>query len=362
LFSNYVSWRWIGWINLPLLGFAAPLVIFFLKLRPLEVDTSLAQNISNLDWIGMALVVTGITIFVLPLSWAGSLFPWIAWQTLLPIFVGLILLICFAIYERKPVAPIMPHRLFHSKTANMTLLGAFIHGMILVALLQYLPLWYQAVGLRTAIQSAVALMPTVITSVVFAAVSMMMVGVVGGYVWILRGAWVVLTLGTGLLALLNVDSSSSMQMGVPILWGMGVALLRLNMLPMQASVKRVDDTGAAIGLLMTIRLFGGLVGLTISSTIFNSVFATRITSVADQLGGPLKSLKDAENAVAFIPELRVNDVEIKMLERVLEVYLGSFKAIFYAMTACSGLGLVSSLFVEEIELGGKDLGRQRFEE
>jgi MFS family permease len=362
LFSNYVSWRWIGWINLPLLGFAAPLVIFFLKLRPVQLDTWLVDKISNLDWIGMVLVVSGITILVLPLSWAGSLFPWVSWQTLLPMFAGLVLLVVFAIFEAKPVAPIMPHRLFHSKTTNMTLAGAFIHGMILVALLQFLPLWYQAVGLRTAIQSAVSLMPTVITSVVFAAVSMMMVSVVGGYVWILRFAWIVLTLGTGLLALLNVDSSPSMRIGVPILWGMGVALLRLNMLPMQASVKRVDDTGAAIGLLMTIRLFGGLVGLTIVSTIFNSVFSSDIASVSDLLKGPLAPLADASNAVAFITEIRVVELAAESIKPVLEVYLSSFKAIFYAMTAFSGVGLITSMFVDEIDLSGKNLGRQRFEE
>ncbi|EPE24250.1 MFS general substrate transporter [Glarea lozoyensis ATCC 20868] len=361
-FSNYLTWRWIGWINLPLLGFAAPLVIFFLKLRPVRLDSSLVENLNNLDWIGMALVVVGITVFVLPLSWAGSLFPWGSWQTLLPMLLGLVLLVTFAIYEAKPKAPIVPHRLFRSKTANMTLAGAFIHGMILVALLQYLPLFYQAVGLQTAIQSAVSLMPTVITSVVFAAASMMMVSVIGGYVWILRFAWVVLTVGTGLLALFNADSSSSMRLGVPILWGTGVALLRLNMLPMQASVKGVDDTGAAIGLLMTIRMFGGLIGLTIASTIFNSVFSNSISSTAGQLTGPLAPLSDASNAVAFILELRVVDISTEALRRILGVYLTSFRAIFFAMTAFSGLGLVTSMFVDEIDLSKKNLGRQRFEE
>lgn len=87
LFSTYASWRWIGWINLPLLGIGTPLVFFFLKLRPVPLDASLAKNLERLDWIGMALVVVGITIFVLPLSWAGSLFPWVSWQTLVPLLL-----------------------------------------------------------------------------------------------------------------------------------------------------------------------------------------------------------------------------------------------------------------------------------
>lgn len=179
---------------------------------------------------------------------------------------------------------------------------------------------------------------------------------------VLRLAWVILTLGTGLLALFDVGSSSSMRLGLPILWGAGVALLRLNLLPMQASVKNVDDTGLAIGQFLTIRMFGGLVGLTISATIFNSVFSTSISATAVHLTGPLAPLKDVANAVAFIDKLRSIDVPVETRDQVLRVYLKCFQTIFYTMTGLSGLGLVTSLFVDEIDLKSQGLGNQRFEE
>ncbi|KOS36439.1 hypothetical protein ACN38_g12813 [Penicillium nordicum] len=362
LFSTYATWRWIGWINLPLLGIGIPLVFFFLKLRPVPLDTTLASNLKRLDWIGMALVIIAITIFVVPLSWAGSLFPWASWQTLLPLLLGVVAFAIFVFYEARPAAPIIPYRIFHSKTGNLTLVGGFIHGIIMVSLLQYLPLLYQAVELESAISSALSLLPTVIISVVVAAVSMLMVPLFGGYVWLLRLSWVVLTLGTGLLALFDVGTSSSMRYGLPILWGQGVALLRLNILPMQASVKNVDDTSLAMGQFLAIRLFGGLVGLTISSAIFNSVFAASISDATIQLTGDLSPLKDASNAVNFIDELRSLDVSFTILEQVLRVYLKCFQAIFYTMTGLSGLGLLTSVFLDEINLKRHALGNQRFEE
>ncbi|KAJ1709263.1 putative MFS transporter [Aspergillus flavus] len=191
---------------------------------------------------------------------------------------------------------------------------------------------------------------------------MLMVPLFGGYVWVLRLAWIILTLGTGLLALFDVGSSSSMRLGLPILWGTGVALLCLNLLPMQASVKNVDDTGLAIGQFLTIRMFGGLVGLTISSTIFNTVFSTSMSATAVQLTGPLTPLQDAANAIAFIDKLRSPDVPPGTLDHVLRVYLKCFQTIFYTMTGLSGLGLVTSMFVDEIDLKSQDLGNQRFEE
>ncbi|KAF7884642.1 uncharacterized protein EAF02_004978 [Botrytis sinoallii] len=360
ILSNYASWRWIGWVNLPILGISAPLIVFFLRLRPVELDEKLSANLKKLDWIGMMLVVTGITIFVLPLSWAGSLFPWKSWQTLLPILLGAALLVIFVVYEAKPKVPILPHRLFHSRTANMTLAAAFVHGMILISLLQYLPLFYQAVELETAIRSAVSLLPTVIISVVFAAISMMMVSVVGGYVWIIRFGWIITILGTGLLALFDVGSSSSLLFGLPILWGMGVSLLRLLLLPIQASVKNVDDTGLAIGISLTIRMFGGLIGLTVASTIFNSVFSASIASI--ELTGTLSRLHNPSKAVSFIPELRSLEISPKVLDAVLRVYLGCFKTIFYTMAGFGGLGLITSLLTEDLDLNKKDVGQQRFEE
>ncbi|KAF9775748.1 hypothetical protein IL306_006122 [Fusarium sp. DS 682] len=361
LFATYASWRWIGWVNLPILGFGTPLLFFFLKLRPVTMDSSLASNIERLDWIGMGLVVSGITIFVLPLSWAGSLFPWSSWQTLLPMLLGVLVLVGFVFYEAKPAAPIMPHRLFHSITANMTLLGGFIHGAILVSLLQYLPLIYQAVYLETPIKSAVFLLPSSFISVFIAVISMMMVPLFGGYTWLLRLSWVLLALGTGIMALFSLHSPSSMLFGLPIMWGTGVALLRLNILPMQASVKDVNDTGVAIGQFYTIKMFGGLIGLTIASAIFNTVFAKTIASSSVQLTGPLQPL-DASKAVAFIKELGSLNVSQKTLNDVLVVYLECFRTIFYTMAGLGALGLITSMFLEEIDLKSQGRGNQRFED
>ncbi|KAF9878810.1 Major facilitator superfamily domain, general substrate transporter [Colletotrichum karsti] len=362
LFSTYASWRWIGWINLPLLGVGTILLFFFLKLRAVPLGATLVSNLKRLDLVGMPLIVVGISIFCVPVSWAGSLFPWASWQTLVPLLLGVAMIAVFAWYESKPAAPIIPHRLFQSKTGNMALVGGFVHGMVLISLLQYLPLFYQAVQLETAISAAVCLLPTVIVSVVVAAVSMMMVPLFGGYVWLLRLSWVITALGTGLLALFTVDSPRSMLDGLPILWGQGVSLLRLMMLPAQASVKHADDEGLATANFLTIRMFGALVGLAICSPIFNTVFSTSISGATVDLAGPLAPLREASNAVNFIGELRTLEVPASTLNQVLQVYLESFKAIFYTMAALGGLGLVSSVFLEELELRRKDRGNQQFED
>ncbi|KAL1600429.1 hypothetical protein SLS60_006814 [Paraconiothyrium brasiliense] len=179
---------------------------------------------------------------------------------------------------------------------------------------------------------------------------MMMVPMFGGYVWLLRISWVITALGTSLLALFGVGSPTSIIYGLPILWAQGVSLLRILMLPIQASVKCVDDEGLATANILTIRMFGALVGLAICSPIFNSVFSNSVSEAAVEFVGPLSSLKDASNAVEFIGELRSLHVPTTTLAQVSRVYLEPFKAIFYTMAGVSGLGLVSSMFLDETEL------------
>ncbi|KAM0471256.1 hypothetical protein ACHAPX_009438 [Trichoderma viride] len=358
---QYASWRWIGWINLPFISVAYPLILFCLKLKP--VDSPLLQKTKQLDWIGMAIFTLACTLFVLPLTWGGTLYSWQSWKTLLPFVVGILGLIVFAWYESKPSRPIIPHRIFYPRTASVTLVTAVLHGMLLFSLLQYLPFFYQAVAGETLIRSALSLLPTSIISVLAAGSSAALVGPLKGYRWPMWISWITLTVGSGLLSLFSVSTSTAMKYGLPIVWGLGIgALLRIAQLPMQASVANINDTGVAIGLLMFARLLGGLTGLAISSTIFSNAFGPSISKIIPDLPANLQVLGNANTAIEFIPKLRTIDIPSDVLLLIRESYLDAFKAIFYTMTGISGLGFFISLGLEELSLDKEDRGQQQFDD
>jgi hypothetical protein len=113
-------------------------------------------------------------LLVIPMSWAGAFFPCRSWQNLLPMFLGVAVLVAFGFYEARPDVPIVfLIAFFYLKTGNVALVGGFIHGLVLVSLLQYLPLLEHSVERESAILAAVALLPTSIDSVSVAAVLMM---------------------------------------------------------------------------------------------------------------------------------------------------------------------------------------------
>ncbi|ORY70956.1 major facilitator superfamily domain-containing protein [Pseudomassariella vexata] len=360
LFSSLVTWRWLGWVNLPLLGISFTLTIFFLQLRPLK--TSLSHKLGRLDWTGMSLFTIGSVLFVLPLSWADNLYAWESYRTILPLLLGTAILATFAVYERRPTAPIMLYRIFQSKTASATFIGVFFHGMSLYSLLQWLPLMYQAVMAQTVLQSAVTLLPTSFISVIGAVIGISVVGMANiGYRWSIRLSWILTTAGTGILVLLDAHSSTTFRTGPPVIWGAGIGLLlRLLVLPVQASVLHVDETGLAIGILLTFRLVGGLVGLAVCSIIFSSVFSRDIAALG-MLPDSLLPLRDPNTAIAFIPTLRTLKLPEDTLLSIRQAYLTAIQPIYYAMTGFSGLCLLSSFFAKDLSMRKTEMGQQQFE-
>ena len=255
----------------------------------------------------------------------------------------------------------MPYRIFCSKTASAALAGVFLHGVSLYSLLQWLPLLYQAVMAKTVLQSAVLLLPTSVVSVVAAVSGITVVGLANiGYRWSIRISWALTAVRTGILVLLGTNSSVSFAYGLPVIWGAGIGLLlRLLYLPLQASVVRVDDIGLAIGILLTFRLLGGLVGLSICSTVFSSYFSRSLASVAN-LPDALQHLRDPEAAVAFIPLLKTLDLPHETLEPIVQAYMTSIRAIMYTMTGFAGLGFLSSFLISELTLEKTEMGQQQF--
>ena len=62
------SWRWIFWVNLPLAGVTAILVMFFLKLEQIE-GSSARKRLLSIDWLGNIVFAASITIVLVAISW-----------------------------------------------------------------------------------------------------------------------------------------------------------------------------------------------------------------------------------------------------------------------------------------------------
>jgi MFS family permease len=155
-------WRWIFWINLPFIGVGGISITIFLKAN--KRPGSFLGKLKELDWIGMGLFLTSTTGFLIPISRGGIEYPWSSWHTLVPLLVCTTGLVALAIHQEYVAkCPFVHTSIFKNRSAAIILTLTVLYGLILSAVLFYLPLYFEAVKGMSPVMAGVAILPWTLT-------------------------------------------------------------------------------------------------------------------------------------------------------------------------------------------------------
>lgn len=156
----HASWRWLFAVNLPLGALAA------WRLGRLPRGTPHPDAAGVADLAGLALFAAGTTLLLFGLSSAGHRFAWLSWQTAACLLMGALMWLMLLAHEHRQRAPFFPVDLLKIHSLRQCLLTAVCSTFCLLALVFYLPVYYQ-LGLNTgAAQSGVLLMPVLLGFIV----------------------------------------------------------------------------------------------------------------------------------------------------------------------------------------------------
>src|SRR5690625_2242222 len=138
VFAQFVSWRWIFWINVPL----ALLAAMMLWRRFIEPDHEGQRE--PVDLLGATLLTGGSTLLVPGLLQAGT-WVWADARTLGVLVGGVLLLVLFAIRSRRVRYPILRLEVLRRRLIATTTIAAFMVGVIVLGLSTYVPIYAQGV-------------------------------------------------------------------------------------------------------------------------------------------------------------------------------------------------------------------------
>src|SRR5213078_1823090 len=115
--TEAISWRWIFYINLPVVVVSLGLIYFALR-------ESKAANASPFsDWLGASLLVGFLGLLMMGLFLGGSTFAWTSWAEI-ALFVGsVLLLVGFVLAEQRAREPVLPPRLFRHQRVPAAVRG-----------------------------------------------------------------------------------------------------------------------------------------------------------------------------------------------------------------------------------------------
>ncbi|MEU2102975.1 MULTISPECIES: MFS transporter [unclassified Nocardia] len=138
LFAEYVSWRWIFLINLPLSALAGWMLVR-------NFAESAPRQRQSVDYLGAALLTLGAGALILGLLEGGQAWAWSS-PASIGIFVGgAVVLILFGLVERTARNPILPLWVFTRRVVIASSLASVLVGAVVLGATSYVPTFTQGV-------------------------------------------------------------------------------------------------------------------------------------------------------------------------------------------------------------------------
>ncbi|KAL9044523.1 MAG: hypothetical protein Q9214_002341 [Letrouitia sp. 1 TL-2023] len=340
-FTDSISWRWCFYINLPIGGLAAAMLVFVLHLpSPPRPQQTWMQILWSLDPLGQMLFLPSIICVLIALQWAGTEYAWSNARVIVLMVFFVILLVAFIINElwMGPKATIPPNVASQRTVAAASCFAFFNYAQFFI-FVYFIPIYFQAIKGVDAEQSGIDTIPLIVANNVASLTSGILTTKFGTYVQYFYGCSILTSIGGGLITTWQVDSPHSKWIGYQIISGFGTGLALA--LPQVAVQPGLSPQEIPIGISMTIffQFFGGAIFVSIGNNILNS----KLVQYVGDINIPNY---DASKVVqAGATELR-RAIPDGYLPRVLIAYNEALRLVFRAGLAMACLSVLAALPLE----------------
>ena len=150
--TEFLSWRWVFLINLPL-GLGA----WWVAHRTLIGLP--AQRKPIIDYLGTVLMIIGLTALLLGITQVGQGYSWRSAEVLDLLAIAVIVLALFVWHERRAREPLLPMHLFTNRNALLCWCTIFFTSFQAISLIVLMPLRFQSITGAGADSAALHLLP-----------------------------------------------------------------------------------------------------------------------------------------------------------------------------------------------------------
>lgn len=262
VFTDNLTWRWCFYINLPIGGVAAAIIVAFFRTpkaaRPQAA--TMREKLLQMDFPGTFTIMAAIVCYLLAMQWGGVTKPWSDGSVVACLVLFGVLTISFLVIEYlQGDRALLQGRLLKDRTiAAMCAYIFFVAGVFFI-LLYYLPIYFQATRNVSAAKSGIDNLPLVLGASLFTIVSGGLLTVWGQYVPLMAFGSTVASVGAGLIYTLDIDSASGKWIGYQALVGIGLGLtFQISVIVAQAIVKP-SDLSSISAIILFFQTIGGAV-------------------------------------------------------------------------------------------------------
>jgi EmrB/QacA subfamily drug resistance transporter len=262
LLVEYVSWRYVFWINVPLGILAIAGLWLFLH-------ENIEKKKRQIDYAGAVLLTVAISSLMIVLVEGGTNWSWTSMKTIGLLAVSILAFVLFIFQEKRALEPIMPFNIWKERSifiANMTSLTT---GVMLIGISSFLPAFVQGVMERSPIVAGFTLTAMSIGWPIAAAVGGRLLLKNGYRTTSLLGG-IALILGSIMFVTLTPEAGPLWAAAGSFMVGIGMGLTSTAFIVSIQSTVDWQQRGIATAANMFMRNLGNTVGAALLGGILNS--------------------------------------------------------------------------------------------
>lgn len=347
--TEYVTWRWNFYINLPVSGTALVLIILFLNVH--NPRTSFKSGFLAIDWFGTLSILAVTLMILIGLNFGGAVYSWSSPQVICLLVIGASLIFLFLFSEKRLAKyPLIPLHIFRDRSTSATFALVLCHGISQLGAEYYLPLYFQSVRGASPLRSGVLILPLILCTSsggVLAAFSVSQTGTYRAPMWI---GMALLTTGIGLLTLFNAHTSLGETVGFQILGGLGAGMLfQPPLVAIQAAVRQAD-TASASATVGFVRNIANSLGFVLGGVVFQNGMDHQAASLR-AAGLNKAQLADFSSSNAAASVEKIKDIaNVMQKNAVRDAYNSSLRGVWIMFACIAGLGLAVSALIKHNNL------------
>ena len=259
-----LSWRWVLFVNIPIGVITMALAAVYLTEMRRPADAGARPR---LDIAGAVAITAGLSVLVYAIIETDT-HPWLSADTLLALAAAVVLLAAFAVIEiRLAAAPLMPLRLFESRSVAGANLVMLLVGAAFFAMWYFLSLYFQDVLGYSALRAGLAFIPMTVFIVLGAQASPRLLPRTGLRPLLVTGTLLAAAGFAGLARIPAHDSYLAHVLAPSCVIALALGLLFTPLAAAATSGVPLSQAGLASGVLNTSRQVGGSIGLAALATV-----------------------------------------------------------------------------------------------
>jgi EmrB/QacA subfamily drug resistance transporter len=263
ILTEGLGWEWVLWVNVPV-------ALIALAFTPGLIPESRSEAATrHYDAAGAVSITAGLSLLAYAFLDASSS-GWGSTKIVSLLAVSAALIAAFVVIEQRSKAPLVPFRIFRSRTLTGANVVGLLLGASLFSMFYFISLYMQQVLGYSAIHAGLSYLPLALTIVVAAGVGGQLVTRFGFKPILAAG---LLFVSLGLLGFSQVSVGGGFLtdiLGPSLLAAMGLGFGFVTSTIAAVSGVRESEQGLASGLINTSQQIGGALGLAVLSTIATS--------------------------------------------------------------------------------------------